>query len=150
MNTTLLPVVTYVQQNCSDICAVSIAAGMSIARSVNLPSSEVESISMHYAEFVLPTVSMHLSQINECTPLDLDKAASVARSAYMLRYSAAYPKADGSVILPSQGSFFERYLGVGIYLDTQTKEYVDTHADQVISIVNRFLVALPSMLEEIS
>lgn len=146
MNTLLLPVSQYVQQNAIDICAVSMAAGLAVSRFVNLPSSEVESINMHYVSQVEVLVNQYLSQINECAVLDLDKATRTARSAYMLRYCAAYPKTDGAVILPSEGNFFEKYMSVGVYFDKQTKEYADSKAELIVNLINRFLVVLPSLV----
>lgn len=147
MNTLLLPVSQYVQQNSIDICAVSCAAGLAVSRFVNLPSGEVESISMHYVSQVEVLISQFLSDLNESVPLDLDRAAKSARNAYMLRYCAAYPKSDGAVILPSEGSFFEKYLSVGIYFDKQSKDYMDCNSDLMISLVNRFLVVLPGLVK---
>lgn len=147
MNTNLLPIAQYVQQCGVDVCAVSIAAGMAVARFVNLPGGEVESINMHYVSQTEVLVNQFLSQINESMPLDLDKAAKAARSAYMLRYCAAYPKADGSVIMPSEGNYFEKYLSVNIYFDKQTKAYADCNAELLISITNRFLVVLPGLVK---
>lgn len=147
MNTLLLPVSQYVQQNAIDNCAVSCAAGMAVSRFVNLPSSEVESINMHYVSQVEVLINQFLSDINESVPLDLDKAVKTARSAYMLRYCAAYPKSDGSVILPSEGSYFEKYLSVGVYFDQQTKEYLDKNPELMVNLVNRFLVVLPGLVK---
>lgn len=147
MNTNLLPIAQYVQQCAVDINAVSIAAGMAVARFVNLPGGEVESINMHYVSQAETLVNQYLSEINENMPLDLTKAGKVARDAYLLRYCAAYPKTDGSVVLPSEGNFFEKYLSVNIYFDKETKEYTDCNADLLINVVNRFLVVLPSLVK---
>lgn len=147
MNTLLLPVSQYVQQNAIDICAVSCAAGMAVSRFVVLPSSEVESINMHYVSQVEVLINQYLSDINETVPLDLDRATKAARNAFMLRYCAAYPKSDGAVILPSEGSFFEKYLSVGIYFDKQTKDYADCNSELMINLINRFLVVLPGLVK---
>lgn len=147
MNTLLLPISQYTQQNSMDIRTVSIAAGMAVSRFVNLPSSEVESINMHYVSQTQALVDQLLSTINESVLLDMDMSAKVARNAYFLRYSAAYPKADGSVVLPSEGSYFEKYFAVGAYFDEQTKEYLDKNSSAVINVLNRFLVVLPELVK---
>lgn len=147
MNTLLLPISQYTQQNSMDIRTVSIAAGMAVSRFVNLPSGEVESINMHYVSQTQVLVDQLLSTINESVLLDMDMSAKVARNAYFLRYSAAYPKADGSVVLPSEGSYFEKYFAVGAYFDEQTKEYLDKNSSAVINVLNRFLVVLPELVK---
>jgi hypothetical protein len=147
MNTNLLPIAQYVQQCAVDICAVSIAAGMAVARFANLPGGEVESINMHYVSQAEELVNQLLSEINENMPLNLDKATKVARSAYLVRYCAAYPKTDGSVVLPSEGNFFEKYLSINIYFDKEIKCYTDNNAEMLVNLVNRFLVALPSLVK---
>lgn len=147
MNTLLLPISQYVQQSAIDNCAVSIAAGMAAARFVNLPSSEVESISMHYVTNVEVLVNQLLSDINESVALDLECATQTARSAYLLRYSVAFPKTDGSVVLPSEGSYFEKYFSVGTYFDATTKCYLDKNPDTMINMINRFLVVMPSLVK---
>lgn len=147
MNTLLLPISQYTQQNSMDIRTVSIAAGMAVSRFVNLPSGEVESINMHYVSQTQVLVDQLLSTINESVLLDMDMSAKVARNAYFLRYSAAYPKADGSVVLPSEGSYFEKYFTVGAYFDEKTKEYLDKNSSAVINVLNRFLVVLPELVK---
>lgn len=147
MNTLLLPISQYTQQNAMDIRAVSNAAGMAVSRFVNLPSGEVESINMHYVSQTQELVDKLLSAINESVLLDMEMAAKAARGAYFLRYSAAYPKADGSVVLPSEGSYFEKYFTVGAYFDEKTKEYLDKNSSLVVGILNRFLVVLPELIK---
>jgi hypothetical protein len=121
---------------------------MAVSRFVNLPGGEVESINMHYVANTEALINKYLSEINENMPLDLDKATKVARNAYLLRYATAYPKTDGSVILPSEGNYFEKYMCVNIYFDKKTKEYADCNAELLIGLVNRFLVALATLPTE--
>lgn len=148
MNTLLLPVSQHVQQTRMDINLVSIAAGLAVSRHCNLPTTEVESINMHYVGQVQQSVSTYLSIINESVVINMECALKVARSAYMLRYNAAYPKADGSVILPTAGSFFERYFGVGTYFDEVTLGKCESQANDVMSLVNRLLTVIPSLVQE--
>lgn len=147
MNTNLLPIAQYTQQCAVGIDAVSIAAGMAVSRFVNLPSSEVESVNVHYVEQAQAIINQYLSAINEDIPLDIDKATKIARGSYLLRYFSAFPKSDGSVVLPSEGNFFEKYLSINIYFDTPTKEYVDGNAELLINLINRFLVVLPCLVK---
>jgi hypothetical protein len=148
MNTLLLPVSQHVQQTQVDIRLVSIAAGLAVSRHVNLPTTEVDSINMHYVGQVQQSVSTYLSIINESVVIQMDRALKVARSAYMLRYNAAYPKADGCVILPSSGSFFERYFGVSTFFDEVTLCKCAEKPDEVMALVNRLLSVMPSLIKE--
>ena len=149
MNVNLLPISQYVQQTHMDTILVSIAAGLAVSRHLNLPTTEVDSINMHYVGQVQQSVSMYLSTINESVVINMECALKTARSAYMLRYNAAYPKADGSVILPSSGSFFERYFGVNTYFDESMQGKCGCKPDELISLVNRFLTVMPNLIKEV-
>ncbi len=147
MNTLLLPISEYVQKCAVDIRTTSIAVGLAVSRHLTLPSSEVESINMHFVSQVEATMNQYLSIINEDMVLDFDLATKTARNAYIIRYMAAYPKADGSAILPSCGTFFERAFNVGTYFDDTTRAHCESNADAIISLTNRILAILPALIK---
>jgi hypothetical protein len=148
MNIQLLPIAEYIQNCGIEIKTTSIAAALAVSRHLSLPSAEVESINMHFVSNVEATMNKYLSAINEDVVLDFDVATRVARSAYMHRYCVAYPSADGSAILPTCGTFFERVYSVGSYFDETTCAYAQIHADKIIALTNRFLTVLPSLVKE--
>lgn len=148
MNTLLIPFSQYVQQNRVDVDLISIAAGLAVSRHLNIPTTEVESINMHYAGQAQTTINLYLSTINETVVINMDRALETARSAYMLRYHAAYPKTDGSVILPSEGSFFSRYFGIHNFFGEITLSKLDKDPTLVTNLVNRLLTVLPELIKE--
>lgn len=147
MNTNLLPISQYVQQCGVDIKITSMAAGLAVSRHLDIPTSEVESINMHFVSQVEDTMNQFLSTINEDVILDFEVAVKTARAAYMLRYWAAHPKSEGSVIMPGCGGFFDRMFGVSAYFDDSTCCYCQDNADAIIALTNRFLAVLPSLVK---
>ena len=67
----------------------------------------------------------------------------------MLRYSVAYPKADGSVILPCDcNTFFDRIFSVGVYFDKPTQDKMNASSNDIITLTNRFLAVLPTLIKD--
>lgn len=149
MNTVLLPISQFVQHSAMPIDIVSMAAGLAVSRHLDLPTSPVDSVNIQYVSFVEPTAGIALSKINESVIINLELALKTARSAWMLRYNAAYPKADGSVILPCDCSgFFDRVFTVGMYFDKATQDKLNCNSNEVITLTNRFLAVLPALISD--
>ena len=149
MNTVLLPISQFVQHSAVSIDTVSMAAGLAVSRHLDLPTSPVDSVNIQYVSFVEPTAEIVLSKINESVIINLELALKTARSAWMLRYNAAYPKVDGSVILPCDCTgFFDRLFTVGMYFDKATQDKLNDNPSETITLTNRFLAVLPSLIKE--
>lgn len=148
MKVNLLPISQYIQSACIDLKAASIAVGIAVSRHMDMPSASVDSINLHYVTNVEATANKIISDINEDIILDMNVCFSTTRAAYMQRYGAAYPNADGSAILPTSGSFFERLYGVGSYFDESTRAYMESNSDKIITLANRILVVLPVLMKD--
>jgi hypothetical protein len=115
----------------------SVALGISLSRSIDLPSSEVNYAESHYNDQVSSVVAQTAAMFNEQFIVDMDLVCQTARSFWLIRYYNAYPCSVIPLPQDNEGHFMSAIVGVGHLINPNTFEFCQKNSRAMIAIVNR-------------
>ena len=116
---------------------VSIALGIALSRSIQLPSSEAIDGYTHYADTVSYAVAEGACKFNENMPIDMDLVESTARAFWLKRYFSAYPMKVIPLLSEDEGHFMNKLSGVGHLVNPDTFVTCQDESSTIIALVNR-------------
>ncbi len=117
--------------------ALSIALGIALSRSIQLPSSAVESAENYYIDSVAVQVGHMAADFNEQTIVDLDLAVQTARAYWLIRYNTAFPAEVIQIPSQEDGHFMSALVGVGHLINQSTYDFCKARPQAMISLINR-------------
>ena len=116
---------------------LAIALGISVARSLNLPSGEVDHAESYYTNQMHMTAVNMITQFNENCLVDFDLARETVRAFWLQRYYNAHPAKTIPIPDDDEGHFMSSFVGVGHLINPQTFEFCQSNARVLIVLINR-------------
>lgn len=112
------------------------ALGAALSRSLAIPPTEVNSAEIHYTQNLAIDTIAKIGEVNEKVILDTFFAKQYAKSLYLVRYNAAYPKPSIAVVSPYD--FFCTYSSVHMYFSPEDYEFFQKYKTQILLLSNQF------------
>lgn len=111
---------------------LAIAAGMAASRSLSIPSAPVENVQQYYNLQILPAAQSLVEETNENLVMEYEEAMDYTLTFWRLRYIAAHPNVR--LDMPSAYGFFDTVLGVNLYVDQDTHQFVNTYKKEIFQL----------------
>ena len=127
---------------------LSIALGIALSRSIQLPSSEAIDGYTHYADTVSYAVCEGAARFNENIVVDMDLVESTARAFWLKRYFSAYPMKVIPLMSEDEGHFMNKLSGVGHLVNPNTFVTCQDESPTIIALVNRIRALEPTVALE--
>lgn len=127
--------------------AVSLALGVAVGMSAQLPKARPASLTSYFIETEQIAVQTQVAEFNENIVIDLDKAAQVARAIWLVRAGLAMPMPmiDTQDI---QGDLFATLSGMGNTMVAEDCEFICKNQQVVFVMANRITAALSQANDE--
>lgn len=112
---------------------IAAAVAVALARSTNLPSSEVENAEGYFTGQLLPVIQRQISAFNEEVVFDTTACLSQTRQLWHLRYGSAFGVAG---MLPPEctAGFFDSFTGVDRFIDDKFKVFACENGAAIASL----------------
>ena len=115
---------------------VSVALGIALSRTIQLPSNEVDDAYGHYANTLSYAACVEAAKFNENLPVDMDLVEGTCRSFWLMRYFHAYPLRIVPLLGDDETHFLGRINGVGHLISPPTFQLCQDNASLVIHLQN--------------
>jgi len=125
---------------------LAIALGICVARSLNIPTTEVDHAESFFVQQVGMSVMKTVGEFNENCLVDFDLARETARSFWLQRYYSTYPAKLIPIPDDDCGHFMSSFVGVGHLINPNTFDYCQKNSRVIISLINRIRILTDSMV----
>ncbi len=124
---------------------VSMALGVALARNAPMPTEAPEFPRRFYSEQVQISVERAAAEFNENIVIDMDLAAQVARSYWLVRCGLCHPAPF--IDMPeaqTPGDFVVGLSNAGFTLDANTYTFMNANREMLYVMVNRITAVMNS------
>lgn len=115
----------------------SIAIGKALAKTVSLPTAEVDNLEQFYKSVVLIDLQTKLSTLNELAVVDVNTALDYTYRFYAVRYYSAFPKR--TVFCPRNETALADFMGLSLALDPKATETISAQPMELTNLHNGFV-----------
>lgn len=132
---------TYILERVQDQSLVkkmtSIALGIALSRTLQMPSSEATYGDSFFNEFLAVEAAHKAAEFNENFIVDIDLVTQTARSFWLVRYNNTYPPVVLPLPMDNVGHFMSAIAGSLHLINPNTLEFCQEHAKVMTAVINR-------------
>lgn len=113
---------------------VAAAVALLVAEAAPVPTAPVEAVENYYSMNVESLTYGKMGELNEKLNFDVAVCKELVRIHWLLRYNTLFPISSAKRKQDSQYGYFDTVMGVGMFVDEQTHQFVNQYKNEILAI----------------